>query len=309
MNFTHQNHIKYYIDGELYGYRKTPYDKFLVTVGQIDQDRFQKSSWLEEQKRTARLVKEDLGKDLVVFFSGGTDSEIVIRSFLRVGFTPRVCFVRFKNDYNIDDYKEAQKVADDVGIDLEVIDFDVVDFYRSGEAREFSSIIHCRQMAYLTVYYNMLKLGCPAVMGGDFFLRKYIDQHTSKWYFVFRENEEGSAMRFSLKYNLPVVNEWGSYTPEMMGYYLREPYTQWLINDPNNYKLANQSSKHQLLFKLFPGLIRKVKSTGYERLMGFSGETYWELQSCHTKRLEFSLDGIFIDDLERQLYGDYNVGN
>jgi hypothetical protein len=53
-----------------------------------------------------------------------------------------------------------------------------------------------------------------------------------------------------------------------------------------------------------PEIVDKIKTHGYERLLGFNGETYRELYLTHPKRLEPSLDGIFIDDLEKQLYGD-----
>jgi hypothetical protein len=43
--------------------------------------------------------------------------------------------------------------------------------------------------------------------------------------------------------------------------------------------------------------------------MGFNGEAYRSLYLTHPKRLESSLDGIFIDDLEKQLYGDSYVRN
>jgi hypothetical protein len=53
-----------------------------------------------------------------------------------------------------------------------------------------------------------------------------------------------------------------------------------------------------------PELIPKRKTHGFEKLMGFNGESYEELYKSHVKRLEPSLDGIFIEDLVKQLYGD-----
>jgi len=111
-------------------------------------------------------------------------------------------------------------------------------------------------------------------------------------------------MRFSLKYNIPLVNEWFSYTPEMMGYYLEDPKIHWLMAERYNYKLASVSTKNEILHRLFPNITNKVKTHGYEKLMGFNGETYNELYLSHVRRLESSLDGIFIDDLKYQLYGE-----
>jgi len=304
MNFTHNNHLTYTIGNRLFGYRETPYEKYKVNVGKIDHDYYKTSNWLKEQYRTADIIYKEFGKDLVVLFSGGTDSEIVLRAFKKIGITPRAVFIRFTQDYNIIDSRIAKSIADELGIKLEFINFDVKEFYRSGEASELASTLQCRQIAYLTVYYNILKMQAPAVMGGEMLLRRHVDQRGSKWYYCIRENEDGSAMRFSTKYNIPLVNEWFSYTPEMMGYYLDHPDIQSLMNTKFNYKLASVSSKNKILKSLMPEIVDKIKTHGYERLLGFNGETYRELYLTHPKRLEPSLDGIFIDDLEKQLYGD-----
>jgi hypothetical protein len=309
MNFTQNNHLTYTIGNRLFGHRETPYEKFKVNVGKIDLDYYNTSNWLEEQYRTADAIYKEFGKDLVVMFSGGTDSEIVLRAFKHIGVKPRVVFVKFKNDYNISDYQIAQRIADEIGMKLEAVEFDVKEFYHSGQAYEFSSEIQCRQMAYLTVYHHIRKMQLPAVMGGEMMLRRHTSPVGSKWYYCFRENEDASAMRFSLRYNIPLVNEWFSYTPEMIGYYLEDPEIQRLITEKFNYKMSSVTSKNQILQRLFPNILDKVKTHGYEKLMGFNGETYNSLYLSHTRRLESSLDGIFIDDLELQLYGKNYASN
>ena len=127
-------------------------------------------------------------------FSGGTDSEIVIRSFLQIGVKPRCVFIRFKDGYNDEDFIYASRIASELGIKLEVFNFDVIDFYQSGRAAEFSAEIQCRQIAYLTVYNAIKDMSLPAVMGGEMLLRRHIPQKgDSEWYYTFRENEIGRA--------------------------------------------------------------------------------------------------------------------
>lgn len=304
MNFTQNNHLQYTIGDRKFGVRETPYEKFKVTVGKIDLDLYKKSNWLEEQYRTANIIKNEYGKDFAVLFSGGTDSEIVLRAYRHLGLRPRAVFIRFLGDYNLQDLVIAQAIAKDIDIDLEVIDFDVLDFYRSGQAYEFASTIQCRQMAYLSVYHHILKMQLPAIMGGEMMLRRHTDLTGSKWYYCFRENEDASAMRFSLKYDIPLVNEWFSYTPEMIGYYMEHPKIQSLITTRFNYKMSSVSSKNEILKELMPSIMDKKKTHGYEKLMGFNGETYQTLYRSHVKRLESSLDGIFMDDLRTQLFGE-----
>jgi hypothetical protein len=308
MNFTYKNHLKYWIEDRLYGFREEVFDRYKVEVGSIDYDHYKKSNWYEEQLRTADLVYKDFGKEFVVMFSGGTDSEIVIRSFLAIGIKPRCVFIKFKDGYNDGDYQTALEITKSLDINLEVFDFDVKNFYYSGQAAEFASEIHCRQIAYLTVYNAIKTIELPAVMGGEMLLRRRVPQNAeSEWYYTFRENEDASAMRFSLKYNIPLVNEWFSYTPEMMVYFLENRGIQWLVSNKYNYKLASVSSKNTILNNIFPNLMKKKKTHGYENLGAFNVETYFELYKTHVNRLESSLDGIKLVDIVKMLGVEHNA--
>jgi hypothetical protein len=304
MNFTLNNHLTYTIGDRLYGYRETPYEKFAVNVGVIDPDRYKNSDFVKEQYRTATIVAKEYGKDFVLMFSGGTDSEIVLRAFKHIGIIPRIVFIKFANDANSDDLSEAIRICNELDLPLEIIDFDVIDFYKSGEAYEFAGEIQCRQIAYLTVYHHARKLQLPAVMGGELMFQRRVSFTESKWYFCFRENQDGSAIRFSLKYNLPLVNEWFSYTPEMMGYYINHPTIQALFTERYNYKMASFSTKNKVLKSYMPELLDREKTHGYEKLLGFNTETFNSLHTSHVRRLESSLDGLYIDDLRYQLFGE-----
>lgn len=301
MQFTHNNHLKYWISDRLFGERACPFEKYLVSVGSADPDLVKNVSFYDEQLRIAKLVRASLGDELAVMFSGGTDSEIVVKSFLSIGFKPRIVFVRFVGGYNDSDYTIAQKIAFDCCLHLETVDFDVIDFYRSGAAAQLAAEVQCKQIAYLSIYENIRRLGVPAVMGGEIMFRRHVTPAGSRWFYCFRENEDGSAVRFSNKFNLPVVNEWFSYTPETIAIYLNDPGIQWLINTPDNYKLASVSSKNRILQRLFPGLLPKRKTHGYEKLLGFNGETYRTLSLTHPKRLASGIEGIFVEDLMEQL--------
>lgn len=297
MNFTLNNHLRYTIGGREFGYRKTPYEKYEVFVGDIDPDHFKNSSWRQELRRTASAVYNDYGNEFVVFLSGGTDSEIVVRNFLEIGVKPRCVFVEFENGYNAADKAEAEQIARELGVRLTIMHFDVKDFFFSGEAAEFANTIDCAQVTYLTVYYHILELGFPAVMGGELFMRKHFSPKGTFWYHCFRENEDASAMRFSHKYGIPLVNEWFSYTPEMMAYYINHPDVRSMINGerPYQYKVTSVSSKNAVLRKMYPEIIKRQKTHGFEKLLGFNYESYMKIQHNHINRMEPSLDGVPVD--------------
>lgn len=301
MNFTFNNHLKYYLGNRLYGTRESITEPYIVKVGSIDNNHYKKSNWVEEQKRTAKLIYDEFGKELAIFFSGGTDSEIIVRTYCSLGIKPLLIFIKFKGDYNLSDLQIAEKISSELDIKLLVKEVDILNFYYSGDAWLLSEKIQCRQIAYLNVLNEIKKLSLPSIMGGEMLLKRHVDKDGSKWYYCFRENEDASAIRFSLNYKVPLVNEWFSYTPEMIAYYLEHPKIQWLISDRYNYKLSSVSSKNEILKSYMPDLLEKPKTHGFEKLLAFNGETYQTLYKSHVRRFEPSLDGIFIDELKTQL--------
>lgn len=303
MNYTKNNHLYYTIGERKFGIRETPYEKYQVHVGTIDKDVYKKSSWREELKKTAQSVLDEYGKDFILFLSGGTDSEIVLRNFLEIGLKPRCATIKFVDNYNSNDVNEAIEIANSLDIKLDIINFDVKNFYRSGEALQFSKEINCTQITYLMVYYQIKKFGCTGVMGGEQLLKREVCQNETFWYHCFRENEDASAMRFSEKYRIPIINEWFSYTPEMMLYYLENIDVHKLINNKFNYKLTSVSSKNKILKSLYPEIKLRTKTHGFERLLGFNGEVYRKLNTYQIKRLTNCLDGIPIETLIKKLKG------
>lgn len=299
------NHLKYSLGGRLFGYRTSSTEKFEVTLGSIDADHYRNTNFYEELKRTADSVYREFGKDLVLFLSGGTDSEIVARNFLDIGVKPKCVTIKFKDGYNAADVAESEAIAKDLDLDLSLIEFDVKDFYRSGHALSFGKEIQCTQITYLMVYYNVMKLGAPAVMGGEALLSRAITHGGSYWYYTLRENEDCSAMRFSNKYNIPLVNEWFSYTPEMLLHYLEHPTIHKLLTDKNNYKLSSVSTKNAVLRELCPGLRQKIKTHGFERLLAFNYEAYRGIMAEQICRLEPSVDGIPMDLALKMLRGEH----
>jgi len=307
MNYTFNNHLKYTIGGRLYGARTSPTEKFEVSVGQIDVEQYKNSTFRDELLRTADLVYKDYGKDFALFLSGGTDSEIVLRNFLDIGVKPQCYTICFENEYNRTDVNEAIDLAKELDVKLNIIDFNVKDFLYSGEASEFGNKIQCTQITYLMVYRCIKQLGLPSVMGGELLLKRNIYTEPTTWYYCFRENEDASAIRFSETYNIPLVNEWFSYTPELMLFYLEQQAIHSLVNEKYNYKLTSVSSKNAILKQLLPEIRVRKKTHGFEKLLGFNYEAYRQLSSEQIPRLEQSLDGIEFYTLLDRLKG--NEGN
>lgn len=309
LNFTHNNHLKYYIGDRLYDYRRNPFEPYRLDIGAVDLDHYLKSNWLHEQYKISELITQELGSKFSLFYSGGTDSEIVLRLLLKIGKPPDLFFIRFKNGLNHQDYTIATQVSESLGIKLNVIDVDIIDFFKSGEAWDLASEMQCSQIAYLNVYNQIKKIGMPTIMGGEPLLKRKPGKNGSTWHFWYRENEDGIAMRFSLKYNIPLIYEWFTYTPEAIGYFVEHPIMKNLVSDYHNYKLSSVSSKNIFLKQMMPDISGAPKLHGFEKLMQFNRETYFKLSHAFPKRMDNSVDGIPIDQFRIKLFGeDYARG-
>jgi len=307
INFTQNNHLKYKIGhGPYFNFRTSSHEEYHVEIGSIDYEHYKQSSYEQELRRTADDVYRQFGKDIILFLSGGTDSEIVAHNFLSIGVKPRCLTIKFKNDYNADDVEEAKRIAKILDLKLDIVELDLHDFLLSGLAKDFGEKIQCTQITYIMVYYHVFKFQTPAVMGGEALFTRSVSTNPTKWYYTFRENEDASAMRFSTKYNIPLVNEWFSYTPELLLYYIETDEMKSLFKD-NNFKLSSVSSKNAILRKLCPYVSAKNKTHGFEKILGFNHEAYKEIGFDQVKRLEASIDGIYVEDLYRQLKGDYSA--
>lgn len=306
MHFTYNNHLKYTIGDKEFGTRENSFEKFNVNIGSIDIDHYRNNNLSSELRRIADLVYQQLGKDIILFLSGGTDSEIVARNFVSIGFKPKCVTIRLPG-YNEHDVNLAINIAKELDLECIIVDVDIKDYFYSGKAQALSDTIQCSQITYLMVYEQVKKMSAPAVMGGEVLLKRNIQVNPTCWNYVFRENEDASAMRFSLKYNIPLVNEWFSYTPEAMLYYLEDPAITRLVSEKYNYKLSSFSIKNDILKRLLPDIeltIRK-KTHGFEKLLGFNLEALRQIPKNQIQRLEASLDGINFETTLQMLRGTY----
>lgn len=302
MSYTHNNHLKFYVNDVLYGTRKTSLDTYRVEVGSVDWDHYRKLDLTTEFTRIADLIYADYGKEVELYFSGGTDCEIVLKSFLSIGIKPRLITIQYSDGSNLFEVHAAIKLASEYGLKIHIVDFDMREFFHSGAAAELATQIYCSQLFFCVIYDVVRQRGQPAVMGGNVPLTRKVGNYKSFWYYTYMETEESSSIRFSRKFNIPVTYEFFSYTPEAMLYYLDSDDIKNLVYG-NNYKLKLESSKNAILNKFVPNLRLRTKTHGWEKILPFAHEAEREIMSNQVNRLTDCLDGIEYTECIAQLKG------
>jgi len=264
---TENNHLIYYYNQDPQQiWRTHDFDTTSMKVGSCIREPM---NLRNELIRNAQILYKDY-PDLVLFMSGGLDSEMALRSFLAAGITPKIVTIKFYNNGNWHDVGPLINLLDSLGLSYTIIDFDFEDFVYSERCYE----VGAKYQAY-TLYQQML-LGVaetfsqPLITIDEIELEKSLsmDWQTGKtitnWVFAKKEDQDGCWRRFNDKTGIPALNNFYSYSPESMLAFLQIPTVDNLINNRIPGKLGWTSSKMQIYSTLGYGFRHRPKWFGIE---------------------------------------------
>lgn len=200
-----------------------------------------------------------------IFFSGGVDSEIVLRSFIEVGANPEVYIVRYENDYNIYDVSYAVTICSILGIKHRIIDFNLRKFYETdAEQISYDAQID-RAMTMPQLKFMEYVDGLPIYSASDPSWTRLSSDYSIKGEWAMRcwEHDIGWSKYVRLK-NIPAVMEFFKWSPNLLSAWNNTTWLRSLINDQYYGKLGTNSTKIIGYREAFPDLIERRKQTGFE---------------------------------------------
>jgi hypothetical protein len=275
MQLTDRDHLRWSITDvltgkeRLFGKRKHDQDKFNFSLGKITSPT---SCWWVEFNRAVEKLVDTHGSNLALFYSGGSDSEIVLRSLLDKGVKPTIHTIKFKNGYNSHETNFADEFCKSVGLKQVVWDHDVDDFIASQKYLDIGLKYSCTQIAYITVVEYVRRVDVPAIMGGEVYFQKHAKNDLAvkspfEWYYIYREDEDGMTYRYSQDTGHPLINEVFTYTPEVLYSWLKTPEVKAVANNEVPGKLTLLTVK-KAIYEREMGLklIAKTKFHGYESM-------------------------------------------
>ena len=122
VELTHRNHFKFGFNGENFSFRQSAVDQWFVDYGPSDRLPF---DFRRECVETAMLIGQKAKGQIWVLFSGGVDSEVVVRSFVLAKVPFRAAILRFKNNLNIHDIAYAVSACESLGVPYTFFDLDI----------------------------------------------------------------------------------------------------------------------------------------------------------------------------------------
>jgi hypothetical protein len=226
-------------------------------------------TYKEELLKVARSTIDTFPNEkLILLFSGGSDSEVVLRSYLALGYPISVIIYRYENDFNLYDVSYAVTICNMLSVDYKIIDFNLINFYEN-DAERYAELSEIDRPAALP-YLNFLEItdGIPVLGQGDpwWFRNQGINYSTKgSWSYGDMEVFTGTS-KFLLTINKPGIPTWFKWRPGLVWAYTNLEWFKVLTNDGIIGKSGVSSTKLRGYKEVFPDMIHRVKATGFEKI-------------------------------------------
>lgn len=259
------NWYKWYYDGKEFGRQDgnelftTSFSCKYVPTGK---------SFREEALAANRSILDHYaGRTPSLLFSGGADSEFILRSFLELKVTPKVYIFRYEKDYNLYDVSYAVTICSMLGVKYNIIDFNLEQFYQTQAERisEMAQIDRPRALPYCRFIELIDEL--PILGSSDLTIYRRHDDYTTKAPWMIRCWEHDTAWsKFIRTINKPAVGEWFKWTPGLVYSYTRSKWCKKLVSDKFYGKLGTNSTKLIGYQESYADMIKRTKQTGFENI-------------------------------------------
>jgi len=279
--YTLNNHFKFGYNKNWFVDRDTEDDNWTVQYGQCERPL---KDWREECKFAASTIYEKRqGLPIDLLFSGGLDSEMMLRSFYEIKVPFNVHFVDYET-YNRYDRRWAEKICNSLKIKLNIHTLDIKKFWLSEDCLKIAETSKCISPQLLTQQWLMSKVdGLPVLGSGecytartDIAIQKALRrggkntndigyENNVDWVLVERE-KIATWYRYPIKLNRPAIPGFFQYTPEIMLSFLDDSFLHELHRNLKKGKLSNSSSKYNVCSQYWPELKKRIKRSGFEDL-------------------------------------------
>jgi hypothetical protein len=224
-------------------------------------------SYYEELLENARALTEKFTGPFDLLFSGGLDSEVILRVYKDLKIPLNVYVCKYENDYNYIEFNQALDICRNIGVTPTIINFNLQQFYEN-DAYDIWTKVYAVSSGWLphlkmTEYLDNI----PILGSGEPYFRRTNKDLTTKYPWVFELDEQShhSAV-YHRTIGRTVITDWYEYSPEVIISYMKLPYVRELLNDSVPGKLSTNSSKALIHKAFWPDIKNR------ESLIGFEGK-------------------------------------
>lgn len=253
----------------------TPKDRWTVAYGKSN--RF--GTFYNECVKAAQLIQSKTSKPIWLLFSGGIDSEVMVRSFLAAKIDFRVAILQFTDNLNLHDISYAVITCDQLGLEYKLHTLDIKKFWGSDEFWKMADLSTSVSPQFISTMWLVNEIDGYSVIGSGepYFVRSTVELtgwqdfteftgDTAKEGWDLWEKEKVACLfRYFINARKEGCPAFFQYTPEIIDSFTFDPAMQsFFRNAATNIKSTFQA-KHSLYEQYFP-LLKRPKYTGFEKL-------------------------------------------
>jgi hypothetical protein len=215
----------------------------------------------DELFENARNIRDIISGPLDLMFSGGIDSEVVLRIYRELKIPINVFIFKYQDMLNYREFDHAIKVCTDLNVKHKVIDFNVKQFFEN-DAYDIWSMCKTTSSSWLphmklTEYLD----NTPIIASGEPYWKKQVD---GTWVFELEEDAKFWTI-YHKTIGRTAVTDWYEYRPEVILSYMQLPRVQQLINNQVPGKTSTVSSKALIHQAKWDDIIIRAKMVGFEK--------------------------------------------
>lgn len=226
------------------------------------------------------------GKKLALFLSGGIDSEIMARAFYEAKIPFKARILRMAKNKNKHDWSWAVKWCKAHHVAYEFYDLDPIEFVQSGEYLKYADEAECSLFTIIHMIKMMedvAALGEIPIMGsGDC----YLEYNKSKRWVMPERRKFASFHRYADKKKFAAVPSFFQWSPELMASFLLDPVILNVVLSSKPKRHYTNPLKQEFYASHFPGLKKRPKYIGYEKLPSLEKKALRTLEKRHPEDLQ-----------------------
>lgn len=227
----------------------------------------------ELEKASASTLDHYPGLKPCIFFSGGIDSESILRSYIAIKSNPIVYVIRYEDDINLYDVLYAEKVCKSLNVKYNLIDFNIKKFYENDAEKiaEESQIDRSRMLPHLK--FTECADGLIIVGHSDVrWYRPHKDYNIKATWLAQDFEHDIGCDKYNILKNRDAIFQWWKWTPGLVLSYTQMQWFRKLVNDEYYGKLGINSTKYIGFKESFPDMLKREKKTGFEKIQKLTDE-------------------------------------
>lgn len=297
MYLTHNNHYQFGWGDNVFNFENMD-GPFWMKFGKAE---YVPTSFRQECVRSAKLISENAKKPILILFSGGIDSEVVVRCFQEAGVEFKVLIVNFVSNNTIINQHDtyfAHLYVSKHNIEFISYNYDLDYFILNELEKENIKFKACHEWPIL-VHANIVKLfpdyHC-VLGGGDMALKRHrYHGRNKKGLYLEEEPISVAVMESAIQVGSQANNRFFMHTPEqMLSWLLDHDINHWIKYEEGLASRFGNINYHGIkyfcYFRHWPDIIPRPKLTGFEIFNLGKLQQYSKLES---------LDGLELDELSR----------